>query len=113
MNQSYFIVRVDQSHLQIADAAAVARFWAECDPSIVSSLQSIAQLIDATVSGSPYLTKLILRHGDFLIKLMRSEPEVVLTNLGAECLKLAFAATKEEIALGLRIKKQQIGRAHV
>ena len=107
MNQSYFIVRVDQSHLQIADAAAVARFWAECDPSIVSSLQPIAQLIDAAVSGSPYLTKLILRHGDFLIALMRSEPEVVLTNLCAECLKLAFAETKEEIALGLRIKKQQ------
>ena len=107
MNQKHFEARNDQSHLRTADAAALARFWAECDPSTAQSLQPIHNLIDAAVSGSPYLAKLILRHGDFLAGLINSEPELVLAKLCAECLDMGTAASKEKIAIGLRIKKQQ------
>ena len=107
MIKNSFGSRVIAPQVEPLDAAAMTRFWDEIHSSTLQSLQPIAALVNAAASGSPYLSKLILRHTNFLVDLIDSEPEAVFANLCVECLKLGLKATKHEIALGLRIKKQQ------
>ena len=107
MTTNNFASQICSPQVEPFDAAAVTRFWDECDPATTQALHPIRKLIEAAVSGSPYLTKLILLHRDFLVNLIDSEPEAVLAGLCAECLQFGAAATKEEIAAGLRIRKQQ------
>ena len=86
---------------------AVTRFWQECGSDIALALQPIKSVIDAAVSASPYLTKLILQNSDFVIALITSEPESVLKNICGQSLNLGHAQAKQEIAFGLRRNKQR------
>jgi [glutamine synthetase] adenylyltransferase / [glutamine synthetase]-adenylyl-L-tyrosine phosphorylase len=107
VNKSSFIARMNLEHLQSAEASAAAGFWQDCGTALTAKLLPISRLIDAAVSGSPYLTKLILRHGDFVITLMNAKPDDVLAKLNAEVLMLEHSATRNEISSGLRIAKQK------
>ena len=94
-------------NLQSAEAGVTAHFWQDCGATLTEKLMLIRGLIDAAVSGSPYLTKLILRHSDFVVDFMNAKPNEVLAKLNAEVLKLEHSATRNEISSNLRVAKQK------
>ena len=87
--------------------SATEHFWQDCGATVTEALLPIRKLVDAAVSGSPYLTRLILRHCEFVIHLINADPNVVLANLNIEVLTFEHSNSRDQIASGLRIAKQK------
>ncbi len=95
------------AHVQSVDAQASANFWHDCDATAMQTLQPVKELVEAAICGSPYLTKLILQQSAFVAALINAEPEKRLNDIYIEVLELSRLQSKDEIASGLRLKKQQ------
>ena len=107
MDKSSFIARTKLVNVPDAEDRVSEHFWKDCSAVATEKLFPIRKLIDVAVLGSPYLTKLISSHSDFVIDLINSEPEIVLANLNTEVLTFEHADSKIQIASDLRIAKQK------
>ena len=90
-----------------AEPNATVNFWLECGSEFAAQILPIKKLLDAAVSGSPYLTKLILSHRDFVVSLIKRDPDEVLNALIQETLVLESLSSRPEIMSALRIAKQK------
>lgn len=86
---------------------ATVNFWLECGSEFAAQVLPIKKLLDAAVSGSSYLTKLILSHRDFVVSLIKRDPDEVLNELIQETLVLERLSSRPEIMSALRIAKQK------
>jgi [glutamine synthetase] adenylyltransferase / [glutamine synthetase]-adenylyl-L-tyrosine phosphorylase len=107
VDQRSFISRLAFDQLMDAQPNATVNFWLECEPKFSEQVLLIKKLLDAAVSGSPYLTKLILNHRDFVIGLIDHDPEKVLSELIRETLLFERLSSRSEIMSALRIAKQK------
>ena len=90
-----------------AEPNATVNFWLECGSEFAVQILPIKKLLDAAVSGSPYLTKLILSHRDFVVSLIKRDPDEVLNALIQETLVLERLSSRPEIMSTFRIAKQK------
>jgi [glutamine synthetase] adenylyltransferase / [glutamine synthetase]-adenylyl-L-tyrosine phosphorylase len=107
VDQRSFISKLDFDQLMDAEPNATVNFWLECEPEFAAQVLPIKKLLDAAVSGSPYLTKLILNHRDFALSLMKRDPDDVLSALIREILLLERLSSRSEVMSALRIAKQK------
>ncbi len=107
MDQGSFISRLNFENWGDAEPDAAVNFWLECGPDLTEQLLPIQRLLNAAVAGSPYLTKLILGHRDFVVGLMQRSPDEVLSELNNETLLLEKLSSRTQITSALRVAKQK------
>ena len=107
MDQNSFISRVNFENLGDAEPAATTNFWLECGSILTAQLLPVQRLINAAVAGSPYLTKLILGHSDFVVNLVQRNLDNVFSELCNETSLLESLSSRAQIMSALRIAKQK------
>jgi [glutamine synthetase] adenylyltransferase / [glutamine synthetase]-adenylyl-L-tyrosine phosphorylase len=107
VDQRSFFSRIKFENLVDAVPTAAANFWIECGPDFATQILPIQKLINAAAAGSPYLTKLILNHRDFVVTSMARDPDVTLGEIIHEILLLETLISRTEIMSALRIAKQK------
>jgi [glutamine synthetase] adenylyltransferase / [glutamine synthetase]-adenylyl-L-tyrosine phosphorylase len=107
VDQRSFISRIKFENLVKAEPTATTNFWLECEPDLAAQLLPIEKLVNAAVVGSPYLTKLILKHRDFVVALIDQNPDEVLIELISEALLFQNLNSRAQVMSALRIAKQK------
>jgi [glutamine synthetase] adenylyltransferase / [glutamine synthetase]-adenylyl-L-tyrosine phosphorylase len=107
VEQRSFISRLDFGTLVEAESTAASNFWLESGLDFTAQLLPIQNLLNVAVTGSPYLTKLILAHRDFLVRLIERNPDSVFSELLDDTVLLENLSSRAEITTALRIAKQK------
>ena len=76
-----FASRTKTEFVEGHDAAASERFWSSLDVNSATSLRQQQALINAVVSGSPYLASLLLQDAAFAVRCITEVPEHLLHEL--------------------------------
>lgn len=107
MDHRSFVSRLNTENLYDAENDAIKNFWHECGPELSAQLLPIRKLLNAAVTGSPYLAKLISQQSDFVSALIQSEPDKVLNDINTATLHLDKLDSRAQLMHALRIAKQK------
>jgi [glutamine synthetase] adenylyltransferase / [glutamine synthetase]-adenylyl-L-tyrosine phosphorylase len=107
VEQRSFISKLNFGTLVEAESPAAANFWLECGSELTEQLLPIQKLINAAVAGSPYLTKLILNHSNFVVGLMQRNPESVFSELCHDTSLLESLSSRMQVMSEMRFAKQK------